>query len=70
MFENELQKNKLEQESIKNSLFASQIAFANTIKHGLGDDIKNHLKNPVKPSKYKAFLFKLKSFFIKLINIC
>lgn len=70
MFEKELEKNNQERKAIKDSLITAQIAFANTIKNGMGDDIKRSLKAPEKPKKYKIVFFKFKEIFNKIIKIC
>lgn len=70
MFEKELEKNKQELETIKNSLVAAQVTFANKMINGMGDDIKESLKNPEKPKLHNILKFKIKNFFKKLIKIC
>lgn len=70
MLEKELEKNNQEREAIKNSLLTAQITFANTIKNGMGEDIKKSLKTPEKPKKYKMLFFNIKKVFNKMIKIC
>ena len=40
-------------------------SLAETLKNGLGDDIKKYLKNPPKVSKWKQFKNKIKHWFKK-----
>lgn len=70
MFERELLKNKEVEEDIKNSLIASQQAFANQIKNGYGENIRKELKNPEKPSVITVIVVSIKKIFRKLIEIC
>lgn len=70
MLEKEIEKNKQEQEAIKGSLVSAQIAFANEIKNGLGEQIKENIKNPPKPNKKIAFITIIKKIITKMFKIC